>query len=311
MVIRFYGVRGSIPTPLLSTQIQSKISAVVQRIQKEDLESQDSRERFIYNLPKYLYGSVGGNTACVELKTEKSEIILDAGSGLRVLGKQKRLKSIKHFNFFISHFHYDHIQGLPFFDPIFDNSVFIDFYSGYKEAENYLINQQIKPYFPVTFDSLTPNINFFYKESGSRFTLDNLTVSTCKMRHPGGSFSYSFSENGVKFTYATDIELTPYDFNSNEALENVFQDATVLVLDSQYTVQEFYKKASWGHSSFCYAVDFAVHWNVKNLYLFHHEPTYDDKKLASLLDAARWYARYVVHSNINIYLATEGEEVTI
>ena len=89
------------------------------------------------------------------------------------------------------------------------------------------------------------------------------------------------------------------------------KDAAAVILDSQYTVEEAFAKVNWGHSAFCYAIDFAVHWNIKNIYLFHHEPTYDDKKLNSILQAARWYAQYINHAEIEIYLAKEDMEVEI
>ena len=80
------------------------------------------------------------------------------------------------------------------------------------------------------------------------------------------------------------------------------------MIDSQYTVEEVYRKENWGHSAFCYAIDFAVYWNIKKVYLFHHEPAYDDKKLNSILQAARWYAQYINHSDIKIELAKEDME---
>ena len=85
----------------------------------------------------------------------------------------------------------------------------------------------------------------------------------------------------------------------------------MLVIDSQYTVEEVYRKENWGHSSFCYAIDFAVYWNIKKVYLFHHEPVYDDKKLNSILEAARWYAQYINHSDIEINLAKESQEIVL
>ena len=91
----------------------------------------------------------------------------------------------------------------------------------------------------------------------------------------------------------------------------VFKDADCIVLDSQYTVEEASRKQNWGHSAFCYAVDFAIHWGIKKLYLFHHEPTYDDKKLNSILQAARWYAQYIEHSDVEIYLAKESQEIIL
>ncbi len=118
MKIRLWGVRGSIPTPLSSNQIQRKISAVVQRIQEDDLKSPEKRESFLSSLPDSIFGTVGGNTTCVESRLDDDTmIIFDAGSGLTKLGNDlfHRNKHIREYNIFFTHFHWDHIQGLPFF----------------------------------------------------------------------------------------------------------------------------------------------------------------------------------------------------
>lgn len=306
MKVRFWGVRGSLASPLVARQIQSKISAVVQRITAKDIESADTRERFISELPAWIFGTVGGNTPCVEVRgNDETEIILDAGTGIYGLGKSKNLPKNKNFNVFLSHFHWDHIQGLPFFDPIFDSEAKIYVYSALASAETLLRAQQTMPYFPA---EMGDNVTFKTKSSGDTFSLGDFVVSLCKMTHPGDSHSFSFSENGRKLVYATDVELNRQDFEETAEHISVFKDADCIILDSQYTVNESHKKVNWGHSSFCYAVDFAARWNIKNLYLFHHEPSYDDKKLNSLEKSARWYAKNIVHSDVNIFLAKEGLE---
>jgi phosphoribosyl 1,2-cyclic phosphodiesterase len=131
------------------------------------------------------------------------------------------------------------------------------------------------------------------------------------MSHPGCSYSYAFIKDNKKFVYATDVELKSSDFSKTIETEMVFKDADCIVLDSQYTVEEAFRKENWGHSAFCYAIDFAIHYNIKNIYLFHHEPTYDDKKLDSMLQAARWYAQYIEHSDIKIHLAKEDSEIIL
>ena len=129
--------------------------------------------------------------------------------------------------------------------------------------------------------------------------------------NPGDSYSFSFEVNGKKFVYATDIELKTTDFSSKTDGQEVFKDADVIVIDSQYTVEEVYRKENWGHSAFCYVIDFAIFWNIKKIFLFHHEPTYDDRKLDSILQAARWYAQYIGHSDIQIEIAKESLEVEL
>lgn len=312
MKIFFWGVRGSIPTPLSSFQIQKKLHAVVQRITTQDISSPDSRERFIASLPNWIYGTVGGNTPCVELTTKNGEtIILDAGSGIRMLGK-KLAQIDKPIHIFLSHFHWDHIQGLPFFDPIFNPKREIHFYTFSESCSDFFKKQMQPPFFPVTMDSTSKNIFYHHVQPGVQFNIGDVEICAKKMSHPGGCYAYSFKENGKTFIYSTDVEIKLEDFENNTENDNFFNEADLLVFDSQYTLGEAVEKQNWGHTSFCYAVDFASAWNVKKLYLYHHEPNYDDKKLYSILKSAQWYNEYTVSNrNLQVFLAEEGEEVEI
>ena len=310
MKIRFWGVRGSIPTPLTPQQIQSKIMAAVQRITPGDLKNSETRARFVSSLPSWIFGTTGGNTACVELIHNNTDIILDAGTGLRVLGKSK--KCPQKYHLFLSHFHWDHINGFPFFDHAFNPNLEIQVYSHQKDAQKYFYNQMSEPYSPPSVaPSITKNIVFNNLQEDKQFFIDDIKVNSHKMRHPGDSYSFSFEVNGKKFVYATDVELKSTDFSSQTDGQEVFRNADVIVIDSKYTVQEVYRKENWGHSAFCYVIDFAIFWNIKNIYLFHHEPTYDDRKLDSILQAARWYAQYIGHSDIHIEMAKESLEVEL
>jgi len=309
--IHFWGVRGSIPTPLTPQQVLSKIIAIVQRITPNDLESNEKRGKFIANLPEYLVDSTGGNTPCVELRDGDTEIVLDAGSGIRVLGKSVNLPSNKKYNLFLSHFHWDHIQGLPFFDPAYDPKSEINIYTAKSNAKDLFEAQMTSPFFPVEFSSFTKNIKFYQVEPGKEMSVGDFCVNCCEMSHPGKSISYSFEKDGQKIVYATDVELKIQDFSVTPLREKVFNNADVLIIDAQYTIPESVKKENWGHSSFCFSIDFAIFWHIKKLYLFHHEPTYDDKKLESILQTARLYARYVGHPELEIYLAKEDNEINL
>ncbi len=314
MKVKFWGVRGSIPSPITPSQVQAKITAAIQRITANDIKTPDAREKFIANLPSWIFGTTGGNTSCLELTSKDgAKILLDAGSGLREYGKKGEKPADLHYHMFFSHFHWDHIQGLPFFDAAYNPKSEIDMYSAFDNFEGYLRAQQNTPFFPPSagFDSFTKNITFHKVSPSEPFKIGGLTVNSCLMNHPGDSYSFSFEEDGKKFVYATDVEIQHKDLEYSDEKNAVFKDADVLILDSQYTVEESYKKVNWGHSAFCSAIDFAVKWNAKTLYLFHHEPVYDDKKLDSILTAARWYAKYIVHSDIKVYLSSEGMEFEV
>ncbi|GMO53240.1 MAG: MBL fold metallo-hydrolase [Treponemataceae bacterium] len=308
MLIRFFGTRGSIPAPLSAQQIRAKIDSVVQRITSRDIESLDARARFIASLPDWLYGTVGGNTTCVRITSaDGTHIILDAGSGIRDIPLAAPFPKDKTYHIMFSHFHWDHLQGLPFFTPAYSNQYRLIFHSASSKLRAILENQMTAPYFPVPLpDAFTRNIEYNTFTQGVPFSVGGMTIVTKKMRHPGDSYAYKFTENGTAFIFATDTELSRTDFEQTKINMDFFEGADTLVLDTQYTTKEAIEKENWGHSSFCYAVDFAAAWKIKILYLFHHDPAYDDKKLYSILKAARWYSRNVSRKNVEVNLAQEG-----
>lgn len=313
MKIHFWGVRGSIPSPIQSSQIQAKINACVQRITPQDLVDFDSREKFISSLPDWIYGTVGGDSPCVQLITkEGKEIILDAGSGIRVLGKSTEIPEDAHYSLFFSHFHWDHICGLPFFDHAYNPNINIDIYSPFEKANDFLALQMPSLNLcPVLWENFSRNFVFHLLDTSESYNIDGLEVNCCKMSHPGNSYSYSFKEDGKKFVYATDVELMDLSDTNADDVDRVFKDADVVILDTQYTLEEAQSKEKWGHSAFCYAIDFAVSKNIKSIYLFHHDPTYDDKKINSILEAAKWYSSYISNNKVKVELAIQGLEVEI
>lgn len=314
MKVHFWGVRGSLPTPLTSEQVQAKITAVVERITAKDIESEDARTKFIASLPQWIFGTIGGNTPCVEFTSKSGKrFILDCGSGLRELGVHGQHPEDGHYNIFVSHFHWDHLQGLPFFWPIFSPKCKIDFYSAFPAAEKILAGQNCLPYFPQngSWENVGKQFRFHTIKEMEPFYVEGIKIICKKMKHPGNSYSYCFEEDGKKIIYGTDVELQDSDFDLKDERNYFFKDADILIMDSQYTGEEAIAKANWGHSIFSYVVDFASTWNVKKLYFFHHEPTYSDKKIYSILKAAKWYQDYSGTTKPDIEIAIEGQEIEI
>jgi len=313
MKIRFWGVRGSIPTPTSPSSIKSKISAIVEQITPEDLETAETRERFLAGLPPWLFGTVGGNSPCVSVSFDKIDdcIIFDCGSGLREMGiaQTKELKKSSHFHVFLSHFHWDHIQGLPFFGPGYNPAINMDFYSPVGNLEKTLSGQMIHPYFPVNLETMGSKKTFHFMEK--EVNISGQKVTAKKMNHPGDSYAYCVNENGKRFIYATDTELTSGDFQKTEENIAFFNNADMIVIDCQYTLGEAIEKYNWGHSAFSLAVDFSANWNIKHMVLFHHDPTYDDHKLHGILQSARWYLERMNLKGIELTLAYEGLEINI
>jgi len=313
MRIRFWGVRGSIPAPQLPTQIKSKISAILERLSPEDLESPESRERFLAELPPWLFGTVGGNSPClsVQLDNNGETLIFDSGTGIREMGiamaKEKPKKT--NYQIFFSHLHWDHICGMPFFNPAYDPSVKLDFYSPVTEVETALHGQMTSPYFPIHMESMASKKVFHTLTAPVKFS--DTVISYKLMNHPGDSYSYKVDNGKHKFIYATDTELSSDDFLKNDENTSFFSEADLIVIDSQYTLGEAIEKYNWGHSAFSLAVDFATNWNIKHMVLFHHDPAYDDRKLYNILQSAKRYTERINSKKIEISLAMEGMEIVL
>lgn len=313
MVVTFWGVRGSIPTPLTPAQLASRIAAVVQRVTPADLETPDSRERFLAGLPPYLMGTVGGNTTCLEVATEDKQIlILDAGSGIRELGNGLKVRApgCRTFHIFFTHFHWDHIQGLPFFGPLFDPGCTVHFYSPVPTMEKILRGQMRPPYFPITLDDARATLRFHHLE-GDSLRLGKVEVSWRPMDHPGGCFAYRLEERGKSFIFATDTALSTNDFERNGENASFFGGVDLLIADSQYTLDEAIEKYDWGHTSYSLAVDFAAAWGIRKLVLFHHEPRYEDKKIFTMEKSSRWYLHHMENQAVEIFLARESLEIPV
>lgn len=293
-------------------KLRSKISSIVQRISPSDLESQESRELFLARLPDYLFSTVGGNTACVEVKTkEHCRIVFDAGTGIRNLGQDiLASKKAATVHLFFSHFHWDHIQGLPFFAPAFDSRTKLSMYSPDPAMKEILEGQMRAPYFPISMDAMSASKEFIRLE-GPGVRLGDVRIRYRSMSHPGGCYSYAVEEDGKKAIYSTDTELDPRDFGRTPENESYFKDADALIIDAQYTLGEAIEKQYWGHSSFSLAADFAASWHIKRLVLFHHEPAYGDQKIGSILKSAAWYLKHIEDRGIEVVLAREGSEIDV
>ena len=316
MRVRFWGVRGSLPSPQLPSQIKSKISAIIERLTPGDIESPESRERFLAGLPPWLFGTTGGNSPCVSVQlggrgTSRELLVFDAGSGLRELGLSaiKTKPKQQAYHIFFSHFHYDHIMGLPFFSPAYDPSVKMLFYSPFEYTGTAIQNQMSAPYFPVNMDSMASKKEFHTLTNPLKFS--GATISYRKVNHPGDAYSYKVDDGKHKFIYATDTELSANDFLKNDENTAYFANADLIVSDSQYTLGEAIEKYNWGHSAFSLAVDFAANWKIKHMVLFHHDPTYDDHKLHTILQSAKWYTERMNIKGTEISLAMEGMEIVL
>ncbi len=312
MIVRLWGVRGSSPTPLAPEELRGKIAAALQRAKPKDLVNSETRQLFLNALPPEIFGTVGGNTACIEVRTaEGTVIVLDTGTGLRELEKRvrKTREKISEYHIFISHFHYDHLLGLPYFGALYNPDVTVTFYSPYPAMDRILAKFMETPYHPVGWDSFAAKVNFRILKRNETLSLGGAEIDWIRRNHPNGSISYKISEAGRSFIYSTDTELTPKDFQRTEKNMSYFQGADAIVLDAQYTLGEAIEKYNWGHSSYSLAVEFVREFGIRKLYLYHHEPLNSDSQMEGILRSARWFDSRLEHSggrSLEIDLAREG-----
>ncbi|GAB4536701.1 MAG: MBL fold metallo-hydrolase [Anaerolineae bacterium] len=312
MKVKFWGMRGSIPTPASPSVIEEKIRRALQGAAGVDLSSKEAIERYLQRLPPEVRHTVGGNTACVEVRAGHQLLILDAGSGLRLLGyelmKTEFGKGQGVADFLISHTHWDHIQGLPFFGPGFVAGNRLTFHSPHTHLEEAFAGQQSAIYFPVPLSYLSADITFHHIPAGTWTQIGDLRVYPLRMAHPGENYGYRIEYEEASLVYASDAEYKNMDRESTQDYVNFFRDADLLIFDAQYSLNDALDKADWGHSSPVMGAELAYRAGVRRLALFHHDPTSDDQTIyAGLKQAEAYLAKR--GSNCQVVVAREGLEI--
>ena len=285
MRLRFWGVRGSIPSPGPETS-------------------------------RY-----GGNTSCATLEFPAADpaqppnlFILDAGTGIRALGlsllKEKRLPLTTHL--FLSHTHWDHIQGFPFFAPAFipGNELTVYGAAGSEEdLQTTRAGQMLHRYFPVSLEQLGATIRFADVQIGTR-EIGTARVTAAALNHPGKTVGYRLELSGCSVAYVTDCEPLGSlpSLQVDPGVLALARDADVLIHDAQYTDAEYPSKVGWGHSPISFVVDVALAARSKKLVLFHHDPLRVDDQLDALVAQARERA---AGSGLEIEAAAEGTTIEL
>ena len=258
----------------------------------------------------------GGNTTCLEVRPKAGGvIILDAGSGIRPLGqKLVKEKRTTELSMLITHSHWDHIYGFPFFEPAYSPEYKINVYGGpnaQASLKKYLSKQMTAPFFPVEFNVLKASFNFV-KDSKDTFSIAGITITPIPLSHPNGGYGFKFEENGKSFVFLTDNEPS---YPHNGGLEKTkyikfFKKADLLLHDTQYTDEEYENTRGWGHSTFSETTGMAIEAGVKRFGLFHHDPDRSDDDLDRQLEKCQ---KQIEKSGVQIdcFAAYEGLELEL
>jgi phosphoribosyl 1,2-cyclic phosphodiesterase len=253
MIVRFWGVRGSLPAPGPHTV------------------------------------HFGGNTSCVEVRCGDQVLILDGGTGLRGLGERLRQEGVRKGIFLFSHVHWDHIQGFPFFVPAYDPQASFEILGGVElvgSLEEALHRQMRPPNFPVRLREMGAGFTFGSIQPDEPLARGEVGIQVLRLRHPDPSFAYRIQWHGASVVYATDTEHPPDGVDGS--LVEFARNVDLLIYDAQFTPEEYEgaidgrPRRGWGHSTAQEGARVALASHARQLILFHHDPTHDDDKIRSI-----------------------------
>lgn len=259
----FWGVRGSFPCPLAS------------------------------------HMRYGGNTSCVSVQCGNRSIVLDAGTGLRGFGQWLLRQPQRNLHLLLSHVHWDHINGFPFFDPAYQSDFEIQVWAGSLRGQNQSIqavmSQQMgAPTFPIPLHSLSAKIRFNDFEAGERFTLDgDIRISTAALAHPNEATAYRIEYGGSSVCYVTDTEHREGTLDAE--ILTLIQGSDLVIYDSTYTDSEYTTRSGWGHSTWQEGIRLVKAAGAKQLAIFHHDPDHDDQFMDQVAAEAKamWPGAFV------------------
>jgi phosphoribosyl 1,2-cyclic phosphodiesterase len=258
----------------------------------------------------------GGNTSCVEVRLRDGTlIILDAGSGIRNLGKNIVQEEYdKEIYLVITHSHWDHMMGFPFFLPAYMKQYKINIRGGpiaKETVKKYIERQMEPPHFPIRFQALEAEFDITHGIPIVR-EIGDATLTPIALSHPNGGYGFRIKEYQNSFVFIPDNEL---DFHHNggrttDEYIRFCKDTDLLLHDAQYTDREYFQKERWGHSSFTSALELAISAGVKNFGLYHHDPDHSDEDMDRIVEVSK----QVIQKKgikMNVFAAAEGQKISI
>jgi phosphoribosyl 1,2-cyclic phosphodiesterase len=318
LLVRFWGTRGSVPVSVTRADIRAKLIAALEGAAGRDLSGHAQIEAYVDdNLGFDIAGTYGGHTSCVQIDGGSEPVICDMGSGARPLAGhylERHGGAPQTYHVFMSHLHWDHIMGFPFFTPVYVPGNRIIIHGCHAELELAFRRQQAVPCFPVSFDQLAAAIEFDVMTPGRRYDIAGLQVTARKQRHAGDSYGWRFERGGRSVVYTTDSEHALDDNAERDGFVDFFRGADLVIFDAMYSLAEAISvKADWGHSSNIVGVELCQLAGARRLCLFHHEPAHDDAQIARTLAETRRFEEITREGRpqLEVSAAYDGLEIAL
>lgn len=238
-------------------------------------------------------GGYGTATTCVEVQTPRSQLIIDGGSGIRNLSehifRHVKPKGPVNYHIYLTHFHWDHLIGIPFFAPMFIPGNTINFYAVHSDVEQMIRGKFKRPYFPVAYENLPAKVQFHVLEPRKPKIIDDLTITPYQLDHPDPCWGLKVEHGGKVYSHCVDTEGTR---TSREALGHdlpLYQGVDLMYFDAQYTLPELVEKANWGHSASQLGLDIAFRESIKRIVFGHHDPGAVNGQIQELVEQTQDY----------------------
>ena len=317
MRTKFWGTRGSLPVALTAEIVRQKLIKGFNAAIGTKLDTPELINDFVSNKLSFdISGTFGGNSSSIQIDTGESEFVfLDMGSGAKPAGLEalKASSGKGRYHIFLSHLHWDHIMGFPFFVPAYLPGNRITIYGGHDALCESFATQQSPPFFPVNFNLLGADIDFIQLEPGRSYNVAGMNVSIMKQFHGGDSYGYRFEKCGKCFVYATDAEHKPDDAEHLKEIVAFFKDADAVVFDAMYSLADaLSSREIWGHSSNMVGVELCHKAGAKRLCLFHHDPALSDEALFQIHNETRRLEEIIREGTpLEIITAFDGLELQL
>lgn len=294
MRIRIWGARGSIASPLTSAQLRDKARTLLAEASPADLASPTAIDAYL-DRSEHSW-TYGGNTSCVEVAFHDQVFILDAGTGLRALGSQLMAdgRGRTHgIHLFLTHFHWDHICGFPFFPPIYLKGREVGVWSGRSDSATLLAAQMGGAHFPVKWEGLPSAIACRQLPDSESTAIGGATVRILPLIHPDKAYGYRIEQGGRTVCYLTDTEVSKSPHRVGESYAAFVTGADVVIVDAMYGFLDYHDHINFGHSTIFNFIDFFRESDIGELVIFHHDPLASDPAVSRLLSDARRYKQLI------------------
>lgn len=289
MKVKLWGVRGSLPMPETPERLTQRVTEIL-----KEFESQSQGvSSFLSSRHPQDLGGYGGNTSCIQVFDDQQSLIIDCGSGIKELGMQYMSgaagKGQAKISILLTHFHWDHLIGLPFFIPIFIPGNEITFYGVQEDLENCIRLMFKKPYFPVDFSWLPSTIKFVLLKPRKNVEIDGFQVTPYQLDHPDPCWGYRIEKDGKSYAHCVDTEATrisPEELGEDHGL---YKNTNLMVFDGQYTLLEVIEKVNWGHAVAGLGLDLAIRDKIDRVIFVHHDPYATHEKIQSAIQQTKLY----------------------